>query len=166
MIMTTKFRKSPPVCLAVSLVRLAIGKLSLTDLYLDETVLMKDNSEYKIFRHITTTDFEHDAESTVFIVSFKFARLSHKANQKASIIPMLLIAGFPGFVKKIYAVNPENGYWQGMYQWKSSKYLEEYKQSFVFRIMNKRAIPGSIDSFVIENENLTNFIEGCMLKSI
>jgi hypothetical protein len=164
--MITQFRKSPPVCLAISFFRLAIGKLSLTDLYLDETVLMKDNSEYKIFRHITIKNVENNTENTVFIVSFKFARLSHKANQKASIIPMLLITGFPGFEKKIYAVNHENGYWQGMYQWKSSKYLEEYKQSFVFRIMNKRAIPGSINSFVIENENLTNFIEGCMLKSI
>lgn len=164
--MTSKFRKSPPVCLAISLFRLAIGKLSLTDLYLDKTVLMNDNSKYKIFRHITIKNVEDDPESTVFIVSFKFARLSHKANKKASIIPMLLITGFPGFVKKIYAVNPENGCWQGMYQWKSLQHLEEYKKSFVFRIMNKRAILGSINSFEIENENLVNFIEGCMLKSI
>ena len=162
--MTTKLRKSPLVCLIISLFRLAIGKLRLTDLYLDKTVLMKDNSKYKIFRHITIKDVERDAESTVFIVSFKFARLSHKANKKASIIPMLLITGCPGFVKKIYAVNPENGYWQGMYQWKSLKYLEEYKKSFVFRMMNERAIPGSINSFEIENENLLSFIEGCMLK--
>ena len=162
--MTTKLRKSPLICLIISLFRLAIGKLRLTDLYLDKTVLMKDNSKYNIFRHITIKDVESDAESTVFIVNFKFSRLSHKANKKASIIPMLLITGFPGFVKKIYAVNPENGYWQGMYQWKSLKYLEEYKKSFVFRMMNERAIPGSINSFEIENENLLSFIEGCMLK--
>ena len=162
--MTTKFRRSPLVCLTISLFRLAIGKLRLNDLYLDKTVLMKDNSKYKIFRHITIKSVQNDAASTVFIVSFKFASLSHKANKKASIIPMLLISGFPGFVKKIYAVNPENGYWQGMYQWKSLKDLEEYKKSFVFSIMNKRAIPGSINSFEIENENLSNFIEGCMLK--
>jgi hypothetical protein len=161
--MSTKFRKSPLICLIISLFRLAIGKLSLNDLYLDKTVLMKDNSKYRIFRHITIKNVENDAETTVFIVSFKFARLSHKANKKASIIPMLLITGFPGFVKKIYAVNPENGYWQGMYQWKSLRHLEEYKKSFVFRIMNRRAIPGSINSFEIENENLVNFIDGRVL---
>jgi hypothetical protein len=161
--MSTKFRKSPLICLIISLFRLAIGKLSLNDLYLDKTVLMKDNSKYRIFRHITIKNVENDAETTVFIVSFKFARLSHKANKKASIIPMLLITGFPGFVKKIYAVNPENGYWQGMYQWKSLRHLEEYKKSFVFRIMNKRAIQGSINSFEIENENLVNFIDGRVL---
>jgi hypothetical protein len=125
---------------------------------------MKDNSKYKIFRHISIKNVQNDTASTVFIVSFKFARLSHTANKKASIIPMLLITGFPGFVKKTYAVNPENGNWQGMYQWKSLKYLEEYKKSFVYRIMNKRAIPESIHSFEIENENLLNFIEGCRVK--
>ena len=162
--MTNRIRKSPLVCLIISLVRLVIGKLRLSDLYLTKTILMKDNSRYKIFRHISIKDSQNDAASTLFIVSFKFAHLSHKANKKASIIPMLLITGFPGFVKKIYAVNPENGYWQGMYQWRSSKNLEEYKKSFVFRIMNKRAIQGSINSFEIENENLLSFIEGCMLK--
>jgi hypothetical protein len=156
--MTNRFRKSPPICLIISILRLAIGKLRLTDLYLNKTVLMKDNSRYKIFRHITVKNVENDAESTVFIVSFKFARLSHKANKLASIIPMLLIAGF------LYAVNPENGCWQGMYQWRSSQYLEEYKKSLVFRVMNKRAIPGSISSFEIESENLSNFIEGCMAQ--
>ena len=162
--MTNKFRKNPLICLVISLYRLAIGKLKLTDLYLDKTLLMKDSSKYNIFRHITIKNVQNDALSTVFIVSFKFARLSHKANKKASIIPMLLISGFPGFVKKIYAVNPENGYWQGMYQWKSLNHLEEYKKSFVFKIMNKRAILGSINSFEIENENLFSFIEGCLLN--
>ena len=162
--MKNRFRKSPLVCLTISLFRLAIGKLRFNDLYLDKTVLMKENSECKIFRHITFKNAQRDTLSTVFIVSFKFARLSHKTNKKASIIPMLLITGFPGFIKKIYAVNTENGYWQGMYQWKSLKHLEEYKKSFVFRIMNKRAIPGSIISFEIENENLINLIDGCILQ--
>ncbi|WP_321368444.1 hypothetical protein [uncultured Draconibacterium sp.] len=119
---------------------------------------MKDNNKYKIFRHITVKTNQNNAANAVLVVSFKFARLTHKANKTASIIPMLIIAGYPGFVKKLYAVNAENGYWQGMYQWKSSKYLEEYKKSFVFKMMNKRAISGSINSFEIENENLSNFI--------
>ena len=162
--MTTKFRKSPPVCLILSLFRLATGKLRLTDLFLNKTVIMNDNSKYRIFRYITINNGQINAKSTVFIVSFKFARLSHKANKKASIIPMLLIAGFPGFVKKIYAVNPENGYWQGMYQWESLHHLEEYKKSFVFRMMNKRAIPESVNSFEMENKELIQFIEERILK--
>jgi len=71
---------------------------------------------------------------------------------------MLLITGFPGFVTKMYAVNHENGYWQGMYQWKSMKYLEEYKKSFVYRMMNRRAISSSLNSFELENTQLNDYI--------
>lgn len=162
--MLNKLSKSPLVCLIISIFRLALGRLKLSDSHLGKTLLMQDQNQYRIFRHITIKNDQNTAANTVFVVNFKFARLSHKANKKASIIPMLLITGFPGFVKKIYAFNPENGYWQGMYQWKSSKHLEEYKKSFVFRIMNKRAIPGSINSFEIENQNMSIFIEKYMVK--
>ena len=89
----------------------------------------------------------------------KFASLTHKANKIASIIPMLLIAGFPGFNTKMYAANNKNGYWQGMYQWKSKQTLEEYKQSFVFKMMNKRAIKNTVSSMEFENHQLINFVE-------
>ena len=88
---------------------------------------MEDDQEYVIFRHITASTSIGSETDTIFIVSFKFARLSHKANKIASIIPMLLITGFPGFRTKMYAVNNETGYWQGMYQWKSEQALAEYK---------------------------------------
>jgi len=72
---------------------------------------------------------------------------------------MLLITGFPGFHIKMYAVNSVNGYWQGMYQWESIQALEEYRKSFVYRMMNKRAIKESIQSFKLENYNLYDFIK-------
>jgi len=120
---------------------------------------VKDGQEYDIFRHITDSARNKSKIGTIFIVSFKFARLSHKANKIASIIPMLLITGFPGFNTKIYAVNYETGYWQGLYQWESKQALEEYKRSFVFRMMNKRTISNSLSSIEIINQKLTYFIE-------
>ena len=72
---------------------------------------------------------------------------------------MLLITGVPGFVAKCYAVDHNSGYWQGMYQWKSMKHLEEYKKSFVFKMMNKRAIKETIKSIELNNQILTDFIE-------
>jgi hypothetical protein len=71
---------------------------------------------------------------------------------------MLLITGFPGFDVKMYGVNQKNGYWQGMYQWQTEHALEEYKKSFVFRMMNKRAITSTLRSMKHENRNLTDFI--------
>ena len=156
--MTSKFRRLPPVCLFLSVVRLITGRLRLSDLFMGDIIEMDDRSNFQVFRHITDRKVTFTSNFTVFIVSFKFSHLSHKANKLASIVPMLLITGFPGFVKKIYAVNPENGYWQGMYQWESLEFLEEYKTSLVFKVMNKRAIPESIKSIQFENKSLDNVL--------
>lgn len=157
--MASKFRKLPLTCLTISIFRLIIGKLKLSHLYMGGIVEMDDNSKFQIFRHVTIKELAFDSKSTVFIVSFKFSHLSHKANKLTSIIPMLLITGFPGFVKKIYAVNHQNGYWQGMYQWQSLEHLEDYKESFVFAVMNKRAITESIKSMHAENMSLDEFVK-------
>jgi len=157
--MATKLRKSLPFCLVISLVRLSIGKLRLSKEHFGCIVKMEGGNEFSIFRHIRIHPVKNIEHAAVFIVSFKFARLSHNANRFASIIPMLLITGFPGFQTKMYAGNKKNGFWQGMYQWKSRKALEEYKQSVVFKIMNKRAKKDTINSFEIENQQLVGYIE-------
>ena len=120
---------------------------------------MPDGQEYTIFRHITAVPIEKRETTSVFIVSFKFARLSHKSNKLISKIPMLLITSFPGFNTKIYAVNAESGYWQGMYEWKSGRALDDYKESFVLGVMNKRAIISSVSHLEFENHRLYDFIE-------
>jgi len=157
--MATKFRKSPPVCLFISIVRLLLGKLKLSKHYLKDTVKMEDGQEFIIFRHITDYPVKDIEQTVTFIVRFRFARLSHNANRFASIIPMLLITGFPGFQTKMYAVNKENGYWQGMYQWKAQKHLEGYLKSFVYKMMNKRAIQETISSWEYSNQLLINYID-------
>jgi hypothetical protein len=156
--MKTKLRKSPPVCLFISLGKLLIRKLRLSNHYREDTVKMEDGQEFTIFRHITIYPMKNIDQAITFIVRFKFARLSHNANRIASIIPMLLITGFPGFQVKMYAVNKENGFWQGMYQWKTRKHLEEYLKSFVYKMMNKRAMKETINSREYGNQLLTNFI--------
>jgi hypothetical protein len=55
-------------------------------------------------------------------------------------------------------VNKNNGYWQGMYQWESLQDLEAYKKSFVYKMMNKRAIPESIQSRILLNNSLDKYI--------
>ena len=157
--MESKFRKHPLTCLFVSVYSLITGRIRLSNLYMGQIIEMDDDSNFEIFRHITQKKANFNSKYTVFIVSFKFSHLSYKANKLTSIVPMLLITGFPGFVKKIYAVDPKNGYWQGMYQWESMESLEEYKTSFVFRMMNKRAIQESINSVQYENKSLDAFME-------
>ena len=157
--MIREIRKTPIICLATSIIQLLTGKLRFSKRYFNNTVKMENGKRFVIFRHITTHPLKPVDGECVFIVSFKFARLSHKANKLTSIIPMLMIAGFPGFVTKMYAINSDDGYWQGMYQWKTINHLEEYKKSFVFRMMNKRAIQNSINSIEMDNQELMDFID-------
>jgi hypothetical protein len=120
---------------------------------------MEDGREFTIFRNISNRTIQDTDKAVTFIVRFKFARFSHNGNRIASIIPMLLITGYPGFQIKMYAVNKETGYWQGMYQWKSKKHLDDYMNSFVYKMMNRRAIKETISSRKYDNQLLINFIE-------
>jgi hypothetical protein len=120
---------------------------------------MEDGEQYTVFRQIQIYPEKNAAAPVTFIVRFKFSRFSHNTNRIISSIPMLLITGFPGFHKKMYGVNMENGYWQGMYQWKSEQALEDYKQSFVYRMMNRRAFDDSISSEKFPQMQLLRFVE-------
>lgn len=151
--MTSRIRKNPIVCLMISLFNLIRRRLKFQQDYVSKLIHLKQGNEYEIFRHITLQKQKNSSES-ILIVSFKFAHLSHKANKIISIIPMLMIAGFPGFITKIYSVNKSNGYWQGIYQWDSNHSLSEYKNSLVFNIMKKRAVPESIKLTELNNYKL------------
>jgi hypothetical protein len=154
-----KLKEIPPFCLAKALVSLLMGRLRFLTQFRNTCIKMPDGSIFRIFRNIGTNPVKSGRDHCVFIVSFKFSRLSHNANRVASVIPMMIIAGFPGFVQKIYAVNDHNGYWQGMYEWSSEEHLARYQRSLVFRVMNKRAIPGSIRSMVFQEQELRTFVK-------
>ena len=157
--MAMSVRKNPFVCLLLSLGKLLVGRLKYSKEYVGTTLKMENDEEYHIFRHIRAVSQSYDEQGSVFIVNFKFARLSQSANRFVSQFPMLLITGFPGFRVKMYAVNQENGYWLGIYQWESKHALDAYKQSFVLHIMNNRAIDGSVTYHELDHYRLTDYIE-------
>jgi len=126
--------------------------------FVGRQTISDDGKVFTIFRQIKKRKADLSGGKITFVVSFKFARLSHRANKLASIIPMLLIAGFPGFVQKLYAVNNETGYWQGIYEWSSSDHLETYRQSFVYRMMNRRALKGTVHEQTISNRHLSDLL--------
>ena len=158
-------RYIPPVCILVSLFQILTGKLKYLSDHMNKTVRMKNGSQFTVFRQISKFPVFSSEHSCVFFVRFKFKYLSYNVNRIVSKIPMLLITGHPGFMSKCYTVNHKNGYWQGMYQWKTRKHLEDYKKSFVFRMMNKRALPETIYSPELENQTLDKFIQNHITKS-
>lgn len=154
-----RIRKIPPLCLVIALAMLVTGRLRLSRSYLGTKVRNDNGDVYRVFRNIYMHHLSKNPDGCVFVVSFKFARLSHRSNKLASIIPMLLIAGFPGYRQKLYGVNVRNGYWQGMYEWASEAHLGAYKKSFVFRMMLKRAKTGTVNSYQPEYSSLSGWIE-------
>ena len=163
--MFQRFRYIPPVCLFFSLFLILTGKLKYSSINLNKSVQTEDGSEFIVFRQISRYPKLASKHSCVFVVRFKFKHLSQKANRIISKIPTLLIAGHPGFVSKCYAVNKNNGYWQGMYQWESLRDLKDYKKSFVYKMMNKRAIPESIQSNILLNNSLDNYVQKNLLRT-
>lgn len=157
--MAMSVRKNPFMCLLLSLGRVFVGRLKYSREYVGTTLKMENGEKYHIFRHIRSMPKSNDEQGSVFIVNFKFTRLSQNANQFVSQFPMLLITGFPGFRVKMYGVNQENGYWVGMYQWESKHALDAYKKSFVLRMMNSRAADGSVTCHELANYRLTDYIE-------
>jgi hypothetical protein len=157
--MATRVRTCSVVCLLVSLERLLLGRLGYSRDYIGTTIKMEDGGEYQVFRHVTSLPQRNNERGPVLIVRFKFKRLSHAANVFVSQFPMLLITGFPGFRTKMYAVNTKNGYWLGMYQWECKEALERYRASFVLRVMNRRAVDGSVTYREFDEQRLTDYIE-------
>ena len=162
--MFRKLRQIPLACFLISVSRILAGKLKYAKDFTGRSVTMDDGTTFTIFREIKRFPINSQDSECVFIVRFKFKHLSHNANKIASKIPMLLIAGQPGFVAKCYAVNHQNGFWQGMYQWESVKDLEDYQKSFVYRMMNNRAVPETIQSEVFPNQKLDEFVQNRMKK--
>ena len=157
--MATSIRNIPLVCLLLSLGRVLLGRLKYSKEYVGATLKMENGEAYHIFRHVKLIPQFPDEKGTVFIVNFKFARFSHNVNRFISQFPMLLITGFSGFRVKMYAVNQQTGYWLGIYKWESKKALDAYKKSFVLRIMNSRAIDGSVTYHELDNYSLNDYID-------
>lgn len=128
--------------------------------YIGHLVRMPDGQEFTIFRHVTLDKKDGTAADgmPVLVVRFRFARGSQRFNRWTSLLPIPLIVGFPGFREKLWMVDAETGYWQGVYQWESDAAAQEYMDSFVLSVVNRRAVPGTITCDVATHMPVSEFI--------
>ncbi|MFX0138584.1 MAG: hypothetical protein ACFFDN_33380, partial [Candidatus Hodarchaeota archaeon] len=110
-----------------SIINLITLKLKFPKKYYDKNIRMEDGLEFKIFRHMSLRPKHQTSNGSILIVRFKFKKLSHKSNIRMSRIPILLIAGFPGFRDKLWMIDWKTDYWQGIYQWEDVEAIEKYK---------------------------------------
>ena len=142
-----------------SIANLIFFRLHFPDKYLSKTVQMNDGLEFKIFRHLKLSTKNNSETGSIFIVRFKFRKFSHKANIRLSRVPIFMIAGFPGFSDKLWMIDWDSGYWQGIYQWKNDDTIKKYKKSFVLGLMNKRAERNTLSYQIIPDQNIDDYLQ-------
>ncbi len=142
-----------------SLYNLLILRLSFPKEYNDKIIRTDDGLNFRIFRHMRLSVPGPHKKGAILIVRFKFKKFSHQINKRLSNIPILLIGGFPGFKDKLWMIDEKSGFWQGIYLWENKEAIEEYKHSFVFSIMNKRAKSDTISFETVDDINLDEFIK-------
>jgi hypothetical protein len=147
-----------------SIFNLLFFNLRFPQKFRDATVGMEDGIAFKIFRHMSLSTKKRSPAESILIVRFKFKRFSHEKNIKLSRIPILMIAGFPGFRDKLWMIDWETDYWQGIYQWDDPDAIERYKKSFVLGIMNKRAIADTISYRIIPDTNVGDYIQSILAE--
>ncbi len=134
------------------------GKIKFPKKYTEKWLQMDDGLRFQVFRHMKCSNKEFGEKGSIFIVRFKFKKFSHRVNKKASRIPIPLIGGFKGFRDKLWMIDWDTGYWQGVYQWNDESAIELYRKSFVLGIMNNRAIESSLTYWVIPNMSLDEYL--------
>jgi hypothetical protein len=133
-------------------------RLSFPKTYLGKEIEMEDGIRFKIFRHMNLEVKNESDKKSIFLVRFKFKKFSHKANIKLSAIPIMLIAGFPGFRDKLWMIDYETDYWQGLYQWETEESIKKYQNSFVLGLMNKRSDNSTLESKIIPNKDIEQYL--------
>lgn len=143
---------------------LVLSKLQFPSQYINKIIRSDDRLEFKIFRHMRVNQGIKSETGYIFIVRFKFKKFNHNTNIRLSAIPILLIAGFPGFRDKLWMIDWKSGYWQGMYQWENLESIEKYKKSFVLGLMNKRAVTQSITYKIIEGRDIEDYLSSSIIN--
>ena len=113
---------------------------------LGELITMEDGQKYIVFRQVIVDPKPDQLKKpgAILKILFNFAHGSPKQNKVLSLIPIPFIAGLPGFRSKTWALQENNGGFQGIYEWDTVQDAEIYKKSFAIKLMTKRAVPGSI----------------------
>lgn len=155
-----KIRKMPIICLLNGWIHLLSHKVKFSKELIGKTINMPDGHTYTVFRHMYKSNSDTKANGSILMINFKFRKFSYRVNKILSLIPIPLIAGFPGFYDKVWMYDPISGFWYGLYQWENDSTIEDYQKSFVLRVMNSRADKKSITMKQISKCSLQEFLEG------
>jgi hypothetical protein len=116
-----------------------------------QVLTLEDGQNWIIFREVQVSVHSGRAAGVgaVFRPRFHVAGMSVRANILFSLLPIPFFLGLPGFRSKLWLYHPENGDFQGIYEWDSIEAAERYAGSFAMRFMTHRSVPGSVSCQII-----------------
>lgn len=141
------------------------GNVHFPEEYVNDVLTMEDGKRFTVFRRLTV-DGNEEGQGTpaIFKVRFRFNNLSIGANKRLSIIPAPFLMGMEGFLEKDWTINEATNEFQGIYQWSSTEAAEKYPNSFIFKLMTKRAAPGTVTYEIMPNTDLSAYLSAISNK--
>jgi hypothetical protein len=144
---------------------LLLGKVHFPEELVGTELTMEDGLKFSVFRRLKVTSNDNNPESpAVFKVRFKFKNLGISTNKRLSIIPAPFLVGMDGFLEKDWTINDETNEFQGIYQWSSTEAAERYPDTFIFKLMTKRAVPGTVSYEILPNTDLSGYLSAICNK--
>ncbi len=122
---------------------------------------MVDGEEYSVFSDVLFAPrSSYSAESmTVMMVRFKFDRYPHVVNRRLFLLFLPIIAGMPGFRRKIWSFCNENGYYKGIYQFESLELAEGYRVSPMMRVLERRSVPRTVSYRLLPDTLIEDYLD-------
>jgi hypothetical protein len=93
------------------------------------------------------------------MVRFRLSGMNVENNKRFSWLPVPFFIGLPGLRSKLWTINHQNNYFQGIYQWENEEYARKYSQSFAYSFMSRRSVKGSVSFKIIPNITLKDYLE-------
>ena len=135
------------------------GSVHFPEEYVGDVLTMEDGHKFTVFRRLKVDgQGENHDNQAVFKVRFKFKNLSTGANKRLSIIPAPFLMGMKGFREKDWTINENTNDFQGIYQWSTKETAERYPDTFIFKLMTKRAAPGTVSYEILPNTDLSEYL--------
>ena len=149
-------------CLIIArttIVNVLRGSVHFPDESVGDVLKMEDGQRFTVFRRLIVDGQgdTHDNQA-VFKVRFKFKNLSTGVNKRLSIIPAPFLMGMKGFREKDWTINESTNDFQGIYQWSTKETAERYPDTFIFKLMTKRAAPGTVSYEILPNTDLSEYL--------
>ena len=136
------------------------GRVHFPEDYVGKVIELKDGQNYRIFRRLQIDGkSENHNDKTIFKVKFRFRNLSPGVNKRFSIIPAPFLIGMKGFREKVWTINEKTNEFQGIYQWSSKEAAERYPETFIFKLMTKRATHGTVSYEIMPDTDIVEYIK-------